>query len=80
VWVCTGAIGLYLALTGKRLSRPADLLFTGLGTHYIRAERLEQFKASLGNEVLQRASTKAVDLSSLEPKIQRFQVALARCL
>lgn len=34
-----GCIGLYMALTGARL-RAADCLYTGIGTHYVPADRL----------------------------------------
>lgn len=69
-----GAVGLYLALTGKRLSKPADLLRTGLATHFVRAERLPQLTQALGLRTLKRSSTKASALSGLEPMLQQFNV------
>ena len=69
-----GAVGLYLALTGKRLSRPADLLRIGLATHFVRAERLPQLTQALGLRTLRRSSTKASALSGLEPMLQQFNV------
>ena len=71
-----GAVGLYLALTGKRLSKPADLLRTGLATHFVRAERLPQLTQALGLHTLKRSSTKAAALSGLEPMLQQFDVSL----
>ena len=37
--LCPGRIGLYLALTGKRLG-PADALFCGFATHFVPHERI----------------------------------------
>ncbi len=71
-----GAVGLYLALTGKRLSKPADLLRTGIATHYVRAERLPQLSEALALRTLKRASSKALALSGLEPILQQFDVRL----
>ena len=70
----TGAVGLYLALTGKRLSKPADLLRTGIATHFVRAERLPQLSEALALRTLKRASSKALALSAVEPILQQFDV------
>lgn len=35
------ALGLYLGLTGARVSSPADLLYLGLATHYVPADKWE---------------------------------------
>lgn len=40
------AIANYLALTGEQL-KPADLLFTGLATHYVPSNRLEDLENAL---------------------------------
>ncbi|HXP32268.1 MAG TPA: enoyl-CoA hydratase/isomerase family protein [Stellaceae bacterium] len=44
--LCPGRIGLYLALTGKRLGA-ADALYCGFGTHFVARERLTEFTATL---------------------------------
>ena len=72
----TGGVGLYLALTGKRLSKPADLLRTGIATHFVKAARLPQLTEALGTRTLRRASSKSLALSGLEPILQQFDVRL----
>jgi hypothetical protein len=36
-----GQLGLFLGLSGVRLSSPADLLYTGIATHYISEDQLQ---------------------------------------
>ena len=43
---CAGALGMYLGLTGARLSA-ADCLWTGIGSCYVPSERLEEVEARL---------------------------------
>eukprot|EP00854_Cymbomonas_tetramitiformis_P016751 gene16751-19899_t len=42
-----GAIGIFMALSGGRISNPSDLLYTGIGSHYISIERLPELKKAL---------------------------------
>ncbi len=42
-----GALGLYLALTGARLTSPADLLHARLATHYVPRAALPRLRAAL---------------------------------
>ena len=65
-----------MALTGKRLSKPADLLRTGIATHFVKAARLTQLTEALGTRMLRRASSKSLALSGLEPMLQQFDVRL----
>jgi len=50
-----GGLGQYLALTGARL-RAADLLYSGIATHYIKQERLEELKTSVHDLLQEDAS------------------------
>jgi enoyl-CoA hydratase/carnithine racemase len=40
------AMANYVALTGARL-KPEDLMYTGLATHYVRSERMEELETAL---------------------------------
>lgn len=78
--VVAGAIGLYLGLTGKRLSAPKDLLYSGLGTHHVRVEQLPSLRDALVREPLARHSDKAETLRQLDGILQKFQVPLWKCV
>lgn len=41
-----GGVGNYLALTGARL-KAEDLMYTGIATHYVKSNRLEELKQAL---------------------------------
>jgi enoyl-CoA hydratase len=55
-----GALGLYLGLTGARLSA-ADCLHAGIGTAYVAADRLEALEAALAETSLRDDPFAAVD-------------------
>lgn len=40
-------VALFLALTGSRLSTPADLIATGIGTHYVPSAAVSELKTAL---------------------------------
>lgn len=42
-----GALGLWLGLTGARVSQPADLLYLGLATHYVPEAAWEGLRSEL---------------------------------
>ena len=79
----TGAVGLYLALTGSRLKSPKDLLYAGLGTHYVPSAQLPALRASLGKP-LERQSDKQQGLEQiltrLEPHTEQVQTPRSPCL
>ena len=43
-----GSLGLYLGLTGTRI-HSSDLMYTGIATHYIKSNLLEDFERSLNS-------------------------------
>ena len=47
-----GALGQYLALTGARLTSPADLLHARLATHYVPRAQLPRLRAALAAAAL----------------------------
>lgn len=61
---CPGEIGIYLGLTGSRLGA-ADCLLAGIGTHYVRRERLGELEAMLV-ERLDGGDARAVVEDALE--------------
>eukprot|EP00775_Hariotina_reticulata_P012459 gene12459-12594_t len=45
-----GRLGLFLGLTGVKLTCPADLLYCGIATHYMPSQQLQEFKVLLAQE------------------------------
>lgn len=65
-----GAVGLYLALTGTRLKTPEDLLYAGLGTHYVPSKRIPELRQRL-TKPLQRKDKQQTLQETLD-RIQPF--------
>ncbi|XP_071698119.1 3-hydroxyisobutyryl-CoA hydrolase-like protein 3, mitochondrial [Rutidosis leptorrhynchoides] len=42
-----GSIGVYLGMTGNKVSTPADALYLGVGNHFVPSENLRSLKESL---------------------------------
>ena len=68
---CTGATGLYLALTGSRLKTPEDLLYAGLGTHFVPSGQLPALRESLAKP-LKRQPDKQHGLQQILKRLQPY--------
>lgn len=64
-------MGLYLGLTGSRLKTAEDLLYAGLGTHYVPSKRLPDLRQSLAKP-LQTSGSKQQTLQEVLDRIQPF--------
>lgn len=73
-----GQLGPYLALTGARM-KAADLIYTGLATHYVPTARLAALRAALEEE----AAEAALDRFAMRPEdaapLSRHRAAIDRC-
>jgi enoyl-CoA hydratase len=76
--LCPGRIGLYLALTGKRIGA-ADAIYCGFATHYMPRERLADLTEALAHpaaDIAAALGARAADpgpapLAALRPAIDR---------
>lgn len=71
-----GRFGLYLALTGARVS-PGDAIHTGLATHYVPRAALEALKTAFAREGMAALATHA--RTAPEGLIARDRAAIDRC-
>jgi len=68
---CTGATGLYLALTGSRLKTPEDLLYAGLGTHFVPSGQLPALREALAKP-LKRQPDKQHGMQQILERLQPY--------
>lgn len=66
-----GAVGFYLAMTGSRLKTPEDLIYAGLGTHFVPAKRLPELRQALSQQ-WQHNDDKRVAVQEAVDRIQPF--------
>ena len=45
-------VGAYMAITGARVTNPADALYVGLGTHFVPTDKLSSLQEALRNHNL----------------------------
>ncbi|KAL3688898.1 hypothetical protein R1sor_015207 [Riccia sorocarpa] len=82
-----GAVGLYLALTGTRISDPADALYVGVASHYVPSEKLPSLKEELHQLDLSGDAHVKVDevlgkysrSPDTEPKLKALLPAITSC-
>ncbi|KAA6425859.1 hypothetical protein WJX79_009043 [Trebouxia sp. C0005] len=66
-----GATGLYLALTGSRLKTPEDLLYAGLGTHFVPSGQVPALREALAKP-LKRQPHKQHGMQQILDRLQPY--------
>jgi enoyl-CoA hydratase len=75
---CPGQTGVYLALTGSRI-HAADLLYTGLYTHYLPADDLEEFTILIENEAADSVLRRMTQTPPSEAMLKAHRDVIDRC-
>jgi enoyl-CoA hydratase len=75
---CPGQTGLYLALTGARI-RAADLIYTGLSTHYVKTELLPDLLIDIENELPEQVIARYAGAPDGEAVLAKHRAAIDRC-
>ncbi|KAH8975096.1 hypothetical protein BDL97_01G138500 [Sphagnum fallax] len=57
-----GAVGTYMAMTGAKITTPADANYLGLSTHYIPSTKLESLKLALLHADLSSNALNAIEM------------------
>jgi enoyl-CoA hydratase len=63
---CPGQLGAYLALTGTRL-KAADMMYTGLATHFVHAAQLPALQSALETEAVGAALQRFTENAGARP-------------
>ncbi|KAL2630995.1 hypothetical protein R1flu_015681 [Riccia fluitans] len=82
-----GAVGAYLALTGARITNPADALYVGVASHYIPSENLPSLKEELeqldlshdAHQKVEEVLGKYSKSPEAEPKLKGLLPAITSC-
>lgn len=67
---CPGEIGMYLALTGERL-KAADLLYTGLATHFVPSARLAEIAPRIAHGEMPDAALAMIQGAGRPPLVEQ---------
>lgn len=82
-----GSVGAYLAMTGARVTNPADALYVGLGTHFVPTDKLASLQEALRNHKSLENAWEAVEevlaghhvTPELEPSLKALLPAITAC-
>ncbi len=75
---CPGETGVYLALTGERI-KAADLIYTGLYTHYVRSEAVPELLTNIENEAVSRVFARTAEATPEKPMMAQRRKIIDRC-
>jgi enoyl-CoA hydratase len=73
-----GEIGMYLALTGSRLTTP-DMLYSGIATHHVPAAHWDMLIDRLASGTAPAAAVAGLTHEARRPELLEFQEGIDRC-